>query len=188
MHQQQAEPWKVLSSSYPLKTPWLNIRQDECQLPDGSVIDDYYVMEQGDVSGVFAITEDRQVVLNLQYKHGIREVVREIPAGMIDAGETPEQAARRELEEETGYEATNLLLVSTLIASPTTVTNRFFVYLATDVKLTGEKDSHPREVITNELVSVDEIWKYVEEGKISVLWSVAAIALCLEKYKSYDRK
>ncbi len=188
MAAEHPKPWKVLSSSYVLKTPWMDVRRDECELPDGSVIDDYFVVERAEVAGIVAITEDGQVVLNRQYKHGIGEVVLEVPAGMVDEGEEPIDAARRELEEETGYLAEELIHVHTLIASPSNANNRFHIFLAPNVKPGGKKDGHPREEIVNCLIPAGDIWQRVIGGDLTVMWSVAALSLALEKYQEYGGK
>ncbi len=180
-------PWKIVRSEYPMKTPWFSVRRDEAELPDGSVIDDYYVIERPEVVGIFAITEDEQVVMNLQYKHGIAEVVQEIPAGMVDEGEMPIEAAYRELEEETGYIAPTLIPIQTLIASPTSQNNRFHIFLAPGVKAEGQPVSTPQEDIVNVLIPLDEIRAKIVNGEITVLWSVAAIFLGLESYERYSK-
>ena len=93
--------WKVLSSEYLFNEPWLTIRKDRCQLPNGHIVPAFYVNEYPDWVNVFALTEEGQVVMVKQYRHGIREISIELPGGVIDEGETPEEAARRELMEET---------------------------------------------------------------------------------------
>ncbi|MFH1426393.1 MAG: NUDIX hydrolase [Candidatus Kerfeldbacteria bacterium] len=177
------KPWKVRASKKILETPWLTVRQDTCELSDGSVIDDYFVTERADVVGVVPITEDGTVVMNRQYKHGIGEIVMEIPAGMIDKGEEPEAAGRRELEEETGYIAGEMTLLSAMVASPTSQNNLYYVYLAKDVKPGGTKETNAREQIQNELVPLDRVEEMIATGEINVLWTVAALYLAINKTK-----
>jgi 8-oxo-dGTP pyrophosphatase MutT (NUDIX family) len=169
------QPWKIQSSTYPLETKWLRVRQDTCVLPDGSVIDDYFVIERADVVGIVALTDDNQVVMNRQYKHGIGEIVHEIPAGMVDPGESPEVAARRELEEESGYTAREWTHLSTLIASPTGETNRYHIFLARGAFANGKKMEHPREEIVNDLVPLADIESRIQTGDIRVMWTIVAL-------------
>ena len=89
--------WRILSSAYPISTPFLRLRADRVELPNGAVVEEYYVRESRGFSVVFALTPDDLVVLIRQYKHGIGEVVTELPAGGVDPGETPEACAVREL-------------------------------------------------------------------------------------------
>ncbi len=169
------QPWEVLSSTTPLKTAWLRVRQDRCTLPDGSVIDDYFVVERADVVGIVAITEDQQVVMNWQYKHGIGEIVHEIPAGMVETGEEPEVAARRELEEESGYTAREWVHITTLIASPTSESNRYHIFLARGAQPNGKKIQHPREEIINDTVPLSTIDTLIHSGDIRVMWTIVAL-------------
>src|SRR5579883_2016805 len=84
------EPWQVLSSSVAFDSPWFRIRQDRVRLPSGVELDDYYVLEQFDFLKVFAYTDDGQGVFVRQYKHGIRDVILELPAAFVhDSTRTP---------------------------------------------------------------------------------------------------
>ena len=169
------QPWKVLSSTYPLATRWLRVRQDTCQLPDGSVIDDYFVVERANVAGIVALTPDNGIIMNKQYKHGIAQMVHEIPAGMIDPGETPLQAAQRELEEETGYTATEWVELLTMVASPTSETNRYTVFLARNAVASGMKVDFPREEIRNDQIALTEIESHIQSGDITSMWTIVAL-------------
>lgn len=171
--------WKTLKSEVVLDTPWMKVRRDSCELADGSRIDDYYVTERSDVVGIVAVTSQSELVMNRQYKHGIGKVVKEIPAGMVDNGETAEAAARRELEEETGYVAGELVHLATMVASPTTQTNFYHVYYAQDVQPAGMKEQNPREQIVNELIPVRQLEQEIADGTINVMWTIAAVYYAL---------
>ena len=95
--------WRVLSSEYLIDRPWLRARKDEVQLPSGFVMYEYYVLEYPDWVNVVAITEEGDFVMERQYRHGLGKVCMEICAGVVEKGEEPLQAAKRELEEETGF-------------------------------------------------------------------------------------
>jgi len=66
---------------------------------------DFYILESRDWINIIPLTDDHQVVMIRQYRHGSREVTLEIPGGLVDPGDTPKKAAVRELLEETGYQA-----------------------------------------------------------------------------------
>src|ERR1700761_4271663 len=93
----------VRSSTYRAGEPFLRVRSDTVELPDGTIIENYFVRESRGFAVIAAVTPERDVVLVRQYKHGIATITLELPAGMIDPGETPESCATRELAEETGY-------------------------------------------------------------------------------------
>ena len=97
------QPWKLLETEYLVNAPWLKVAKEKCELPNGKVIDDFYTLWQPDWVLILARTVERKWVMTEQYRHGTGKIALEFPAGIIDKGETPEQAAIRELQEECGY-------------------------------------------------------------------------------------
>ena len=97
------KPWKLLNSEYLVDAPWLKVAKETCELPNGKVIDDFYTLWQPDWVLILARTAEGKWVMTEQYRHGTGKIALEFPAGIIDKGETPEQAALRELQEECGY-------------------------------------------------------------------------------------
>ena len=95
--------WKVLRSEYLIKRPWLTARRDELELPDGRIVPEYYVLEYPDWVNVIAITKDGHFVMERQYRHALGCTCYELPCGVMEEGETPLEAAKRELAEETGF-------------------------------------------------------------------------------------
>lgn len=97
------KPWKLLDTEYLVNAPWLKVAKEKCELPNGKVIDDFYTLWQPDWVLILARTTESKWVMTEQYRHGTGKIALEFPAGIIDKGETPEQAAIRELQEECGY-------------------------------------------------------------------------------------
>jgi 8-oxo-dGTP pyrophosphatase MutT (NUDIX family) len=97
------KPWKLLDSENIVDAPWLKVAKEKCELPNGKVIDDFYTLWQPDWVMILPRTKDGKWVMTKQYRHGIQKIALEFPAGIIDKGETPEDAAIRELQEECGY-------------------------------------------------------------------------------------
>lgn len=97
------KPWKLLSTEYLVNAPWLKVAKEKCELPNGKVIDDFYTLWQPDWVLILARTKEGKWVTTQQYRHGTGKIALEFPAGIINKGETPEQAALRELQEECGY-------------------------------------------------------------------------------------
>src|SRR5215218_10442004 len=95
--------WKVLESEYLFKEPWLTVRKDKCELPNGKIVPSFYVNEYPDWVNAFALTEDGKVIMVKQYRHGIGEVGIELPGGVVEPGESWQKGMERELMEETGY-------------------------------------------------------------------------------------
>ena len=86
--------WKILSSEYLVRRPWLTARRDQVLLPDGRINPEYYVVEYPDWVNVIAITEDGQFVMERQYRHAVGMTCYELPCGVMEAGETPLEAAK----------------------------------------------------------------------------------------------
>ena len=126
--------WRTLNSEMILDQRWMRVRKDCVELPNGQCLDDYYLWIAGDVALVVPVTQDGKFVVVEQYKHAAGEIMKEFPAGMVDAGESPEEAARRELEEETNYIASQLYKLATLTDNPTKTVGNVHIYLAPNVK------------------------------------------------------
>ena len=173
--------WQIVSSEYVLDSPWYRIRRDVCRLPDGTVVDSYYVREHLGFAIIFALTPEGMVVFNRQYKHGIGESVLELPAGALEAGESPAACAKRELEEETGYVADALEPVTQFITDPTSSNGQIYLFFARDVKPAGVPAREVTEDIDVVLVPLDQVLDQVRSGAVNVQSHVAAIYFMLDR-------
>jgi ADP-ribose pyrophosphatase len=175
--------WQILSSEYIVDTPHLRLRRDAIELPGGVEIRDYYVRETRGFAVIFATTPDDRVVLVRQYKHGIDDIVLELPAGGIDPGESAVACAARELSEETGYVGTpeEPEFVASFVTDPTNSNGRFHLFHAHDARVRAEQHFDLTEAITVELATLDELRSYVRAGAIAVNSHVAAIYFMLDR-------
>lgn len=173
--------WKKLRSEYLVKKNWATLRVDTCQLPDGRVMDDYYVLEYPNWVNAIAITEDQEVLLVKQYRHAAGEVVLEIPGGVVDKGEEPEQAIKRELLEETGYEFNDIELLCDLWPNPATGNNHTYSYLAKGGKLIAEQSLDEHEDIIVEKVTIPRLKKLLLDNKIGQAMHASGIFYALLK-------
>ena len=105
------------------------------------------------------------MVLIRQYRHGIREITLEIPGGMVEAGDSPEEAARRELREETGYAESQMILLGSVHPNPAFLNNKCYTYVAQEVSLTGKQEQDAKEDIEVILRPLDLIPRLIREGR-----------------------
>ncbi len=173
--------WKLLRSRFVLNNKWCQVRQDEIELPSGQIIDDFFVNVRPNIALVFATTEQQELVLVRQYRHGVGEILLELPAGSFNpAEESGKSAAARELAEETGYVAEEILELATLYDNPVKDTNSIYLYFAKNVKLATKIQLDITEDIEVVLVPVAEVWVKIKNREICVAGSIAAIFLGLE--------
>lgn len=174
--------WKILGSEVVIDTPHLRLRRDRIETPRGDVIDNYHVRETRGFVVVFALTRADEVVLVRQYKHGIGTVVVELPAGAIEPGETPAEAAVRELAEETGYGVEGSLeFVSSFISDATNSNGRFWLFFGRAAALRQKPRFDATEDIEVELVPRSRILSMLHDGTIEVGSQVAAIYTMLDR-------
>jgi 8-oxo-dGTP pyrophosphatase MutT (NUDIX family) len=179
MNRKPLQPWRVISSAYPIATRFLRLRADRVELPDGTIVEDYFVRESHGFAVILAITPDDNVVLVRQYKHGIREVVTELPAGAIEPGEEPAACAIRELREETGYAGAAPQHVRTFITDPTNSDSRFHLFVVRDAVLTYAPEPDATEEIEVLLAPLDELRAMALDGRIAAGTQVAAVLVGL---------
>jgi 8-oxo-dGTP pyrophosphatase MutT (NUDIX family) len=180
----QKHPWKVLSYQQVLDTPYLKIRREEVEVPNGPIVADYYIIENRGWVGVVPLTEDGRFLINRQYKHGIGLEVLEFPAGGIDPHETdPLETARRELLEETGYSFADdqVEFLAHMYANPTGARTEIWWYLARNVRQTSQPKEDPLEVIETLLITPAELLELLHSGQFAVQGQISAAYMALER-------
>jgi 8-oxo-dGTP pyrophosphatase MutT (NUDIX family) len=158
--------WKVLESEYLHREEWLTVRKDKCQLPNGKIVPAFYVNEYPDWVNALGITKEGQVIMVKQYRHGIAEESIEVPGGVVEAGETWQDAVLREMMEETGYRFGKLEYLCRVSANPSTTNNFTHFFLATEGEKVAEQKLDDLEDVEVILMSIDELKQLVKENKI----------------------
>jgi 8-oxo-dGTP pyrophosphatase MutT (NUDIX family) len=153
-------PWKILESKY--MRP--RFRFDQVELPSGKTFE-AVALEFRSWAAVMALTNNQEVVLIRQYRHGARVAVWEFPGGVVDDGENPLDGARRELTEETGYTAANLIEVGKFYPNPALQTNLMYAYLAFDTEKTSVQHLDEAEDIEVHLVPLGELIAMTKRGE-----------------------
>lgn len=162
----EIKKWKKLSSEYLIKRPWLTARCDTVELPDGRVNPEYYILEYPSWINVIAITTDGEFVMVEQYRHGLQDVFIELVAGVVEPGEEPLAAARRELLEETGYAGGEWSLWSVISSNPSTNNNLTYCYIAKGVVKVTEQHLDATEDIAVHLLSEQEVRTMLDKDRI----------------------
>jgi ADP-ribose pyrophosphatase len=172
--------WERLSSERLVETPYFALRSDRLRLPDGSVKDPYYIIERPDAAFVFPLTGAGEVVLVRQYRPAIDRIELGLPAGLVEEGEEPEKAARRELLEETGYVGGEWEFLGALASSPGLKDNWAYLYLARGVERASPPQPDEYERVEVAIVPVGKLVPEIQAGNIVSSSGVAAILLALD--------
>ncbi len=142
------------------------VRRDHSADPRGERLHDFYVIEAPDWINVIPLTKENEVVLIEQYRHGTEGVSLEIPGGMVDPGETPVETAARELFEETGYEAAEVVFLGKTRPNPAIQDNWIHTFLARGVEYRQEPANDSTERTRVRLVPLGLIPALIREGAI----------------------
>ena len=168
------KPWKVLESSY--FRP--RFRLDKCELPNGKFLD-ATILEFSAWANILAITKNQEAVLINQYRHGVQEVLWEIPGGVVEDGEDPLEGVKRELLEETGYTSSEFIQVGKLYPNPAFQTNTMFSFLALNAeKVTGQSLDDGEDIEVH-LVPLDDLVPMIKRGEILHALDVAVLCQVL---------
>lgn len=177
--------WQVKSSKYVVKDKWISLRSDECILPNGNVIEPYYVLEYPDWVNIVAITANNEVVMLKQYRHGINDTVIEIPCGSVETTDGSSlYAAKRELLEETGYTSDNFIQLCKLSPNPANHSNTTYCYLALDATLKQGQQLDDTEQIEVVRISLSEAKTLLQNNLICQTLHVSALFYALNYLES----
>lgn len=149
--------WSVLESEYLFKRPWLTAKREHVKLPTGAEIKDFYVLEYPDFCNVIAITKEGKFLMERQYRHAQHLTAYEMPAGCVETGEEPMEAAKRELYEETGFGGGRWSHFMTTSPNPGACTNYSYTFLAVGVEQISSQHLEASEDIKVVLMEEEEV-------------------------------
>ncbi len=175
-------PWTIRKQRLVVDNqPWLRLWEQEVELPNGYVIEDYLWGEEPDVVMAFAVTADRQVILVEQYKHGPAQNMLDLPAGYLDDDDpSPLAGMKRELAEETGHASDHWQHIASLVRDPNRSASRMHYFLAQESRPNGPPHLDLTEDLRMHRVPLADIRSMVTTGKISSQSSVIGIMLALD--------
>jgi ADP-ribose pyrophosphatase YjhB (NUDIX family) len=181
------KPWTKLDSTTLVSDRWMRLRADRCVLANGELIEPYYVMEEPDWIHVVPVHDDGRMVLVHQYRHAAAITSIEFPGGIIDAGESPADAASRELLEETGFQARDWQRLASFFANPGRQTNRVHVFMARGLTRTAEQNLDTTEDIACSDATVNELKTMIADGRFSHGLNIASFYLALETIETLSK-
>lgn len=158
--------WDILKSTYIYSCKWLTVRKDHVRTNKNIDIEDFYVLEYPDWINVIAITENGLFIIEEQYRHGIRKVDYELCAGVKELSETPLEAAKRELLEETGYGDGEWIEYGQYAPNTSSMNNTCYTFIARGLRKICRPRPEDTEDIKVHLMTLSEIKQLLITNKI----------------------
>jgi len=163
----EIKPWPVINSRYEHNYRIFSLRIDRVRSPRTKGEYDFFTLEAPAWVNIIPLTRDHRVVMVKQWRHGIKAATLEIPGGMVEGDHSPQEAAIRELMEETGYRPKEVLYLGFVHPNPAIQDNACHTFLALDCELAGPQEQDEKEDISVELVPFEDIPRLIRDGIIS---------------------
>ena len=167
--------WHVLTDVSLISHRWLEVREQHVRLANGHEIERFHLIQGPHWASVLCLTRDRHVVLVRQYRHGLGGPSLELPAGVIEPSEAPIDAARRELREESGFEAEAIEELMSLAPEPARNTTRAHFFFARGAVRVSDQALDSGEDLEVVLVPAAELLELIDHGQIVHAVHIAAI-------------
>lgn len=179
------KPWVVTEREELVDaSPYLRLYRETVRLENGREIDDYYTIEQSDFVVVFALFTPDKILGVRHYKHGAKRVNLGLPAGYVEKGESPLQAAGRELLEETGYRAGCLRLLGSYVVDGNRGCGHAHVVFANGLSFVQAANPDDLETIVLEEIPLEQLPGLLANGEVATLGAAIGIALGLLEVKN----
>lgn len=169
---------KLLSSKKVYLSRWIQIKREKFLAGSKKIIyhDTLYTEANKDFVGIIGITKDNKIILERQYRYGIKEYVYEIPQGDVEKKESILHAAKREFEEEAGFKAVHYKKLNVMYPLPSRYNKRGHFFVATGLKRVKQKLDYD-EFIKVKAISLKKALKMINDGKIRDCATISCILL-----------
>lgn len=174
------KPWRRLDRRTLVDDAWVKFHGDRVELPDGHIIDPFWVLEERDWVHVVAFDAEGRVALVRQFRYACEVFSLEFPGGLLDAGEDPVAAARRELLEETGCTVDDARLIGHVYLNPSRQRNRQYCVLATGLRRVAGQSLDRSENIEVEFMRLADIPARIASGEFCQGLHIASLHLALQ--------
>jgi 8-oxo-dGTP pyrophosphatase MutT (NUDIX family) len=168
-------PWRRRARRLVYENPWIEVRHDEVDRPDGSPGIYGVIHFRNAAIGIVTVGDDGRLLLVGQHRYPLDRYSWEIPEGGAPIGESPEAGARRELAEETGYEAGTIRELFRFTLSNSVTDEEGVIYLATGLRA-GTASPDPTEDLALRWATLDEVIAEIDAGEIQDLMTIAGVA------------
>lgn len=168
---------EAISSVKEFHGNFIELYKDIVKMPDGKEATREYIKHSG-AACIIAINENNEVIIEHQYRYSVKEVLLELPAGKIDNGENPLQCAKRELAEETGYQAKTWIELGVCLPCIAYSTEIITYFVATELIL-GEANLDEGEFIEVSTMPIEELINMAYNGKIKDSKTLSGLMLYL---------
>ena len=183
--------WEEVSVKHLIQNKWIDLRQSRYRFPDGTEFEPYYSYSRRDYVVIVPFDEKGDLICVKQYRHGLKEVTTEFPAGGIERNDGKEygtkepgltedavKAAVRELSEETGYEAGKMEHLITVPSNATVSDNYAHIFVARDCKKVTSQDLDDTEFLNVLTISPGELEELIKSGKFQQAVHIMAWYMC----------
>ncbi|GIL17762.1 MAG: ADP-ribose pyrophosphatase [Oligoflexia bacterium] len=156
---------KVLKSRLAYNGVFLKVQQDQVEMVNGEIRAREYILHPG-ASMIIPLLDEETLIMEYQYRHALKKCFWEFPAGKIDRGEDPLQTAKRELKEETGFEAQNWRHLTTIHPVIGYADERIEIFLASNLTQ-GKQSLDQGELLEVHKVKIEDLYQRVKKGQIT---------------------
>lgn len=175
------QDWKIIKTETAIDLKLFQAHFTHFRNPRNQKVERMIILEGGHSANVVAVTPEDEILFVRQFRVGIQEETLELPGGIIDPGESPDVTVRRELEEETGYQADEWVPLGKVASNPVFMDGYIHHYAALDIAATGTVRLDDGEAIVPELISLPQTKKMLKEGLFQHPHTISALVLFFSK-------